>query len=196
MSISAAFALPRSQHGLLMSKPVENFAGIHADAGNGRKPPSRSVIKFPSRSELDFLNETIPLFYIGQNRDGFWVARDTDGRSGGVFFFKASAVRFARTKTAPGGCALMFLNAPFELDRDNEGSQVVVILTAAIAVARRRVPTFVCFVEMAVAKWRKLLAQLSRAVAGERRHRAAVEHELFHGDCPLASKIDDDVPLL
>jgi hypothetical protein len=111
----------------------------------------------------------------------------------GVFFFKSSAVRFARTKTAPAGCALMFLNAPFELDRNNEGSQVIEILTAAIGVARRRVPTLVCFVEMAVAEWRKLLAQLSRAVAGERRHRAAIEHELFHGHYRLASKIDDDL---
>jgi hypothetical protein len=179
-----------------MSKPVENFAGMRAVGGKEDGPPSRSVVTFPSRSELNFLNETIPLFYIGRNRDGFWVARDADGRSGGVFFFKASAVRFARIKTAPAGCALMFSNAPFELDRDNEGSQIVEVLTAAIAVARRRVPTLVCFVEMAIAEWRKLLAQLSRAVAGERRHRAAVEREPFHGHYRLVSKIDDDLPPL
>jgi hypothetical protein len=169
-----------------MSKFVEQFAAIRASSpeGNG----SRSVVKFPSRSELAFLNETIPLFYIGQNRDGFWVARDADGRSGGVFFFKASAVRFARAQTAATGCAL--------IDCDNEGSQAVEILGAAIALARRRVPTLVCFVDMAAAEWRKLLAQLSRAVAGERRHRAAVERELFHGHYRLASKIDDDLPPL
>jgi hypothetical protein len=176
-----------------MSKLVEQITGMRASTGKGNGPRLGSVVNFPSRSELDFLNETIPLFYMGQNRDGFWVVRDADGRSGGVFFFKSSAVRFARTKTAPAGCALMFLNAPFELDRNNEGSQVVEILTAAIGVARRRVPTLVCFVEMAVAEWRKLLAQLSRAVAGERRHRAAIEHELFHGHYRLASKIDDDL---
>ena len=179
-----------------MSKLVENFSGMRVVAEKEDGLPSRSVVKFPSRSELAFLNETIPLFYIGQNNDGCWVARDADGRSGGVFFFKASAVRFTRTKTAPGGCALMFLNAPLELDRDNEGSQVVAILTAAIAVARRRVPTLVSFIEMVVAEWRKLLAQLSRAVAGERRHRAAVERELFHGHHRLASKIDDGLPPL
>jgi hypothetical protein len=179
-----------------MSKLVEQFAARRGVAGPTNGPQSRSVVKFPSRSELAFLNETIPLFYIGQNHDGFWVARDADGRSGGVFFFKASAVRFARTKTAPAGCALMFLKAPFELDRDNEGSQVVKVLAAAIVVARRRVPTLVCFVEMAVAEWRKLLAQLSRAVAGERRDRAAVERELFHGQNRPAPKIDDDLPPL
>jgi hypothetical protein len=176
-----------------MSKLSEEFTAVRAGADKGDGPPSGSVVKFPSRSELAFLNETIPLFYIGQNRDGFWVVRDADGGSGGVFFFKASAVRFARTKSAPAGCALMFLNAPFEFDRNNEDSQVVAILTAAIGVARRRVPTLVCFVEMALAEWRKLLAQLSRAVAGKRRHRAAIEHELFHSHYRLASKIDDDL---
>jgi hypothetical protein len=177
-----------------MSKLVGRFAAMRAGAAAGNVP--HSVVKFPSRSELAFLNETIPLFYIGQNRDGFWVARDAEGRSGGVFLFKDSAVRFARAKTAPAGCALMFLSAPFELDRDNEGSQAVEILSATIAVARRRVPTLVWFVEMAVTEWQKLLAQLSRAVAGERRHRAAVECELFHGHYRLASKIDDDLPPL
>jgi hypothetical protein len=176
-----------------MSKLVEQFTAMSAGAGKADGRPLGCVFKFPSRSELDFLNETIPLFYIGQNRDGFWVVRNADGRSGGVFFFKASAVRFARTKSAAGGSALMFLNTPFELDRDNEGSQVVEILTAAIGVARRRMPTLVCFVEMAVAEWWKLLAQLSRAVAGERRHREAIEHELLHGQYRLASKIDDDL---
>ena len=176
-----------------MSEPVEQFTGMRAGSGKGGGPLLGSVVKFPSRSELAFLNESIPLFYIGQNRIGFWVARDADGRSGGVFLFKASAVCFARTKTAPAGCALMFLNAPFELDRNNEGSQVVEILAAANAIARRRVPTLVCFVEMAVAEWWKLLAQLSRAVAGEQRHRAAIEHELFRGHYRLASKINDDL---
>ena len=191
-----------------MSGPGEKFAVAR---GGSRRPerkigsaqvpsrwgapsaPSNSVVEFPSRSGLTYLSEAIPLFYIGQNRNGFWVVRDADGRSGGVFFFKASAVRFARAKTAPTGCALMFLNAPFELDRDNEGGQVVEILTATIAVARRRVPTLVSFVEMAVAEWRKLLARLSRAVAGERRHRAAIEHGLVHGHYRMASKIDDDL---
>jgi hypothetical protein len=175
---------------------VDQKIGVARETARWGAPsaPSSSVVKFPSRSDLTFLSEAIPLFYIGQNCDGFWVARDAEGRSGGVFFFKASAIRFARNKSAPAGCALMFLNAPVELDCDNEGSQIVVILDAAIGVARRHVPTLVGFVEMAIAEWRKLLAQLSRAAAGERRHRAAVERELFHGQYRLASKDDDDLP--
>jgi hypothetical protein len=136
------------------------------------------------------------LFYIGQNRDGFWVARGAEGRNGGVFFFKASAIRFARNKSAPAGCALMFLNAPLELDCDNDGSQIVEILHALMGVARRHVPTLVSFVEMAIAEWRKLFAELSRVTTGERRNRAAVERELFHDQYRLASKNADDLPPL
>jgi hypothetical protein len=191
-----------------MSSLIEKFAAARGCAGKGDRQmgaragtarcaepsaPSSSVVKFPSRSDLTFLSETIPLFYIGQNGDGFWVARDVEGRNSGVFFFKASAVRFARS-SAPAGCALMFLNAPVELDRDNEGSQIVEIFAAAIDVARRHVPTLVRFVEMAIGEWRKHFGQLSRAAAGERRHRAAVERELFHGHYRLASKTDDDLP--
>ena len=135
------------------------------------------------------------MFYIGQNRDSFWVARGAEGRNGGVFFFKASAIRFARNKGAPDGCALMFIKAPVELDCDNEGSQIVEILHAAMDIARRRVPTLVSFLEMAIAELRKLLAELSRAGVGKRRHRAAVERELFYGKYRLAPKNDDDLRL-
>jgi len=183
-----------------MNHLVNEFAAARASFGRGDEQmgsaseTSNSIVKFPSRPDLTFLNETIPLFYVGQDGDGFWVARDAEGRTGGVFLLKASAVRFARNKSAPAGCALMFLNAPLELECDNEGSQIAEILAAAIGVARRRLPTLVCFIEMAIAEWRKLLAQLSQAAAGERR-RAAIERELFHGRYRLASKNDDDLPL-
>jgi len=156
--------------------------------------PSSSIVKFPSRPDPTFLSETIPLFYIGQNGDGFWVAREAEGRVGGIFLLKASAIRFARNKSAPAGCALMFVDPPLELDRDNEGSQSAEIFAAAIGIARRHVPTLVSFVEIAIAEWWKLLAQLSQAAASERRHRAAVERELFQGHYRLASKNDDDLP--
>ena len=175
-------------------RPERKIGSARESAGWGASSaPSNSVVKFPSRSGLTFLSEAIPLFYIGQNRDGFWVARGAEGRNGGVFFFKASAIRFARNKSAPAGCALMFISAPVELDCDNEGSQIVEILHAAIGVMRRRAPTLVSFLEMAIAEWRKLLAELSRAGAGKQRHRAAVERELFRGQYRLASKNDDDL---
>ena len=193
-----------------MNSLAEAFACLHASVERGDRQigcapetarsaepsaPSGSVVKFPSRRDLTFLSETIPLFYIGRTGNGFWVARDAEGRAGGVFLLKASAVRFARNKSAPASCALMFLGGPLELDRDNEGSEIAEMLAAAIGTARRRVPTLVCFVEMAIAEWRKLLAQLSQAAAGQRRHRAAVERELFHSHTRIVSKNDDGLPL-
>jgi hypothetical protein len=40
------------------------------------------------------------------------------------------------------------------------------------------------------------IVQISRAVAGERRNRAAIERELFHGQYRLLSKNDDDLPIV
>jgi hypothetical protein len=54
----------------------------------------------------------------------------------------------------------------------------------------------VCFVEIAVAEWWRLVAQVSDALGSERRHRKAIEEELFHGRYTLSSKNDDDLPVL
>ena len=133
---------------------------------------SKKLVKFPQRPDLTVLSETIPLFYIGQSRHGFWLVREADGRSGGLFLFRRSAVRFARKKSTPGGYAIMFLNESFELDLENQGSRFIAPVAAAMDVVAARAPTFAAFVATAVLEWRKLLSQLSRAVAGERRNRA------------------------
>jgi hypothetical protein len=155
-----------------------------------------TVVNFPKRPDLTILSETIPLFYIAKNTHGFWVAREAEGRSGGEFLLRRSAVRFARHKSAPAGCAMMFLNEALELDIENEGSRLVGPLAVAIDIVTRRAPTSAALVAMAVAEWRKLVAQVSRAFAGERRNRAAIERELFHGQNILPSKSDDDLPVL
>ena len=123
------------------------------------------AVKFPKRPDLTVLSETIPLFYIGQNRHGFWMAREAEGRCGGVFLLRRSAVRFARKQSAPAGCAMMFLNERFELDLENRGSRLVEPIAAAMDMAARRAPAVAAFVAMAVDEWRKLVAQISRAVA-------------------------------
>ena len=87
--------------------------------------PSQSdaALKLPQRPDATVLSESIPLFHIGRNKHGFWVAREADGRSGGLFLFKRSAIGFARKRSAPaGGCAIMILTEPFELDLENQGS--------------------------------------------------------------------------
>src|ERR1700684_4193896 len=84
---------------------LPNPAGmLSAVAGSARRVDSNRaarqapnhVIDFPKRPDLTVLNETIPLFYIGQNKKGLWVVREAEGRSGGVFLFRRTAVRFAR----------------------------------------------------------------------------------------------------
>ena len=162
----------------------------------GQSPAGRgTVVNFPKRPDLTVLSETIPLFYIARNKHGFWVAREAGGRCGGVFLLRRSAVRFARHTSASAGCAMMFLNKSLELDLDNEGSRLLVPLAAAIDIATRRTPKLASFVAMAIAEWRKLVAQISRAFAGERRNRAAIERELFRGQYTLSSKNDDDLPI-
>jgi hypothetical protein len=41
--------------------------------------------------DLDIVSAAIPAFFIGRNKDGFWVARDTKGEAGGLFLFETSA---------------------------------------------------------------------------------------------------------
>jgi hypothetical protein len=160
----------------------------------GQSPAGRgTVVNFPKRPDLTVLSQTIPLFYIARNKHGFWVARDAEGRHGGVFLLRRSALRFARDTSAPAGCAMMFLNDAFELDLDNEGDRLVAPLAAAIDIATRRTPKLAAFVAMAIAEWHKLVAQFARAFAGQRRNRAAIERELFRGQYTLSSKNDDDL---
>jgi hypothetical protein len=156
---------------------------------------SGATIKLPRRPDDTVLSESIPLFYVGQDKHGFWVAREAQGRSGGLFLFQRSAVRFARNKSSAAGCAMMIVTEPLELDLENQGSRLVESLAAAVDVVADRAPAFASFIGMAVAEWRKLIAEISRAVAGERRNRAAIERELFRGQYTLSSKFDDELPI-
>jgi hypothetical protein len=68
------------------------------------------------------VSETIPAFFIGRNKDGFWVARDAKGRIGGIFLFENSALAFAQRHSAPIGCATIFPSGRIELDLENSGN--------------------------------------------------------------------------
>jgi hypothetical protein len=83
---------------------------------------------FPQRPSSDAFSESIPLFFIGRNALGFWVAREAQGRAGGVFLFRRSALRFANVNSAPAGCATMFLNERLELDVKNHGNPIAAAL--------------------------------------------------------------------
>jgi hypothetical protein len=163
--------------------------------GPERRLEPRHSMKFPRRPDAGVLSTSIPLFYVGQSRHGFWIVREAEGRSGGIFLCKRSALRFTRKQSEPAAFATMFLAGSFELDTENQGSRVVAALAAAIDIAAHRAPALVDFIGTAAATWRKLALRISRALAGERRNRAAIEKEIFRGQYRLCSKNDDDLPI-
>jgi hypothetical protein len=71
------------------------------------------------------VNASIPTFFVGRNRDGFWIVRDTKGENGGIFLFKSSALAFARRASRPLGCATVFPTERLELDVKNQGNRFV-----------------------------------------------------------------------
>jgi hypothetical protein len=171
-----------------MNKPLKHITTTQLSATRC------SLVRLPMRPDSQVLSTAIPLFYIGQNKHGFWVVREAEGRNGGVFLRRQSALGFARD-SEPAGCATMFLGEALELDVENRGNRLIAPLTAAIEFMARRLPAVATFVGLVGIEWRKLVAELSRALAGVRRNRAAIEHDLFRDEYRLISKNDDDLPI-
>jgi hypothetical protein len=74
------------------------------------------------------VSASIPAFFIGRDHDGFWLARDAKGETGGIFLFKSSALAFARQASRPLGCATIFLSERSELDVENQGNRLTAYL--------------------------------------------------------------------
>lgn len=84
----------------------------------------------------------IPAFFIGRNKEGFWVARDVQGQIGGIFLLENSAVSFARGISGSAGCATIFPSGTIELDLENRGNPLVRQLGSLMRLAthtRRRI---------------------------------------------------------
>src|SRR5258706_5895016 len=81
-------------------------------------PADTPTTATPQFQPLDpgIVNEAIPGFFIGRNKEGFWVARDVGGRIRGIFLLENSALAFAKRNSRPAGCATIFLSERFELD--------------------------------------------------------------------------------
>ena len=101
-----------------------------------------AITNFPLRPNSGVLSESIPLFFIGRNTVGFWVAREAEGRAGGVFLFRRSALQFANRNTAPAGCATMFLRDRLELDVENQGSPATAWLLGVASRASSLIPKY------------------------------------------------------
>jgi hypothetical protein len=189
------------KHSRVLREPRPNEMRL-AYAGHGHAaaaPRTRfdgptTTSQLPRRPDPSALSEAIPLFYIGRSKNGMWVVREADGRSGGLFLFKQTAVRFARRQAEPAGCAMMFIDEPFELDVVNQDGSYAKPASSAEK-ADGRAPSVVAAIRSAVAAWRKLIARVSCSLASERRNRETIEKELFHGQYTLASKNDDDLPI-
>ncbi|QWG19457.1 hypothetical protein KMZ68_06315 [Bradyrhizobium sediminis] len=103
--------------------------------------PATATLQFQAL-DPDIVSEAIPAFFIGRNKDGFWVARDAKGRIGGMFLFANSALAFAKENSEPEGCATIFPSHRFELDLENSGNPLVDYLGPLMrlaAFARRRI---------------------------------------------------------
>jgi hypothetical protein len=98
------------------------------------------LVKFPARPEPHILSESIPFFFIARNRVGLWIAREAEGRTGGAFLFKKSALLFAEKNSCTRGCATMFLAERLELDVENRGNRLIAWIGALRKVVARYVP--------------------------------------------------------
>ncbi len=97
------------------------------DERTGVLPAGKPATATAQFQPLDpgILNETIPAFFIGRNKEGFWIARDVNGRAGGIFLLEGSALSFARERSRPAGCATIYLSERFELDLENQGNPLI-----------------------------------------------------------------------
>jgi hypothetical protein len=112
--------------------------------GQRPKPyvPVGVTARFLRRPDLGVLSESIPLFFIARNRAGLWVAREAEGRTGGIFLFKTSALRFAVRSSEPRGCATMFLAEHLELDLANRGNRLIGWIGALLNFLARYIPEY------------------------------------------------------
>jgi hypothetical protein len=96
----------------------------------GESPaPNYSGLPTPFQPlDPDVLNASIPAFFIGRDSEGFWLARDVRGESGGIFLLRSSALAFARRISGRAGCATIFPSERFELDVENDGNPLITYL--------------------------------------------------------------------
>jgi len=116
-----------------------------AEAERARTPPDDELASTatPFRPlDASIVSDAIPAFFIGRNKDGFWIARDAKGRIGGIFLLENSALSFAKRHSQPGGCATIFPSHRFELDLENNGNPLALQLGSLMRL-RRRVAAFI-----------------------------------------------------
>jgi hypothetical protein len=112
----------------LWCEPNHSAGTIKPEGERARTLPTEEPAKLTTKFQpLDpgIVNAAIPAFFIGRNKEGFWVARDVNGQIGGIFLLEHSALSFARQHSRPTGCATIFPSERFELDLENNGNPLV-----------------------------------------------------------------------
>jgi hypothetical protein len=119
-----------------------------AESERSSIPPTESATVIAQFQPLDpgIVNEAIPAFFIGRNKEGFWVARDVKGQIGGIFLLEDSALSFARQNSRPAGCATIFPSERFELDLENRGNPLITQLGSLIQFAMRHQQRMAVFI--------------------------------------------------
>jgi hypothetical protein len=151
---------------------------------------------WPQRPDPSVLSESVPLFFISRDSDGFWIACGAEFRIGGVFLSQRSALRFAQHCSEPTRCATMMLSEPHDLDIENRGNRFVAQLRPAKRLVRRLGSKLAALIRPAITKTRPIGTRLSRAYIEERILRAALEVELYRGRYRHSNKNDDDLPVV
>jgi len=176
----------------------EKYSAVAAAQHHGAtwQPVGPTGTRLPQRPDRSILSEAIPLFFIGRNSDGFWVARSAEGNVGGIFLLKRSALLFAKRNTQPWACATMLVSERFELDIENKGNPLVVRLGVARRLVLRLAQRLAaCTGKLAAAGW-MVVARFSTALAEQRIHRSLIEAELYLNRYKHSSKNDDDLPIV
>ena len=136
--------------------PQRSTAAIDQDGQRpGMLPADKPATVSAQFQPLDpgIVNEAIPAFFIGRNKEGFWVARDVKGQIGGIFLLENSAVSFARRNSRPAGCATIYPHDRIELDLENKGNPFAVHLVPMLRLTkrpRRRIAALIARMRQAV----------------------------------------------
>jgi hypothetical protein len=139
--------------------PGCSTAAIEPDVERSGMPADKPATVSAQFQPIDpgIVSEAIPAFFIGRNKEGFWVARDVNGQIGGIFLLENSALSFAKRNSEPAGCATIFPSQRFELDLENKGNPLLAQLGWLKRLAMRGRRRMVAFIgNMAEAVKRRL----------------------------------------
>lgn len=151
---------------------------------------------WPQRPDPSVFSESIPLFFISRDNDGFWVACEADFRIGGVFLSQHSALRFARRCSEPTRCATMILEEPHNLVIENRGNRFVAQLRSIKRLVRNLASKLDSYRGATIGNVRAISARLSRAYIEDRLLRVAPKVDPYRSCCKHSDENDDDLPIV